>query len=375
MSAEPLTVPLDAAVPVDVQNRPLRAGIIGLGAGRAHMRGYQQAAGVDVFALAGKETERLAELAAIYGAERTYTDWEDLVADPDVDVVSVATPNSLHAPITIAALGAGKHVLCEKPLSVEAGSAADMVHAAVEAGRVLEVAFNFRRRGDVRVLKGYIDEGKLGKVYHAKASWIRRRGIPGIGSWFASKEMAGGGPLIDLGVHVLDLALYLMGEPKVISVTANTYSELGHRGIGGYNSRRFGNDLPFDVEDLATAFLRFENGSTLLLEAAWAANQHRKEDIEIELMGVDGGADIWVKQYADENTLRIFTDVGGRPAVLNPTTPKSLGHRGVVADFVEVVRGGNWSAHTGLDGLRRTQIIDACYASAREGREVRLDAT
>jgi predicted dehydrogenase len=176
-------------------------------------------------------------------------------------------------------------------------------------------------------------------------------------------------------VHVLDLALYLMGEPKVISVSANTYSELGHRGIGGYSrSRKFGNDLAFDVEDLATAFLRFENGSTLLLEAAWAANQHRKEDIEVELMGVDGGADIWVKQYADEDTLRIFTDVGGRPATLAPTTPKSLGHRGVVRDFVDVVRGGNWSAHTGLDGLRRAQIIDACYASAREGREVRLDA-
>jgi predicted dehydrogenase len=338
------------------------------------MRGYQEAPGVEVFALAGKEEDRLGELAEEFGAERTYTDWEGLVADPDVDVVSVATPNLLHAPLTIAALTAGKHVLCEKPLAVTAAGAAEMVQAATEAGRVLETAFNFRRRGDVRVLKSYIDDGHLGKVYHAKASWIRRRGIPGLGSWFASKELAGGGPLIDLGVHVLDLAIYLMGEPKVISVTANTYSELGKRGIGGRSTRRPNTGLAFDVEDLATAFLRFEDGQTLLLEAAWAAYQHRNEDIEVELMGVDAGADIWIKQYADQDTLRIFTDVDGRRAVLNPTTPPSLGHRGVVADFVETVLGGNWSAHTGLDGLRRAQIIDACYSSAMEGREVRLDA-
>ncbi|HEY8790679.1 MAG TPA: Gfo/Idh/MocA family oxidoreductase [Actinopolymorphaceae bacterium] len=356
--------------------RPLRAGVIGLGAGQAHMSGYVKADGVDLVAIAGKEKERLASAAERFNVPHTFEDWEYLVAREDIDLVSIATPNALHAPIAIAALRAGKHVLCEKPLSVDAGSAQQMVDGAVDAGRVLQTAFNFRRRGDVRTLRQHLDTGALGRIYHTKSTWLRRSGIPGLGSWFTSKDLAGGGPLIDLGVHVLDLALYLLDEPRVVSVTAATYAELGGRGRGGSgsSSARFGSGtgLTYQVEDLATAFLRFEDGGSLRLEAAWASYSKAGDDIEIQLMGTDGGAQILIEDYIDENTLRIFTDVGGQPAVTYPATPPSTGHTGVVADFVAAVREGNWAAHVGLDGLRRAQVIDACYASAREGREIRL---
>ncbi len=352
----------------------LRAGVVGLGAGRAHMRGYVSAPGVRLAAIAGKEKDRLADAGAEFDVPRLYEDWQDLVADDTVDLVSVASPNHLHAPIAIAALRAGKHVLCEKPLSVDSESAEAMVAAATTADRVLEVAFNFRRRGDVRVLRQYVDSGALGSIYHAKSSWLRRSGIPGLGSWFTSTSMAGGGPLIDLGVHALDMALFLMDEPRVVSVTAATYSELGRRGLGGSGGhRRFGSDATgYEVEDLATAFLRFDSGASLRLEASWAAYGKAEEDIELELLGTDGGAHILVSHYADSDTLRLFTDVAGRPAVVAPVTPPSWGHTAVVADFVDVVRAGSWSAHSGMDGLRRTRIIDACYRSAREGREVLL---
>ncbi len=354
--------------------RPLRAGVIGLGAGQAHMTGYVKADGVDLVAIAGKEKDRLAYAAERFDVPHTFEDWEDLVAREDIDLVSIATPNALHAPIAIAALRAGKHVLCEKPLSIDAGSAQQMVDAAVDAGRILQTAFNFRRRGDVRTLREHLDTGALGRIYHTKSTWLRRSGIPGLGSWFTSKELAGGGPLIDLGVHVLDLALYLLDEPRIVSVTAATYAELGTRGRGGSGSSftRFGTGLAYEVEDLATAFLRFEDGGSLRLEAGWAAYSKTSDDIEIQLMGSDGGAHILIEDYIDENTLRIFSDVGSQPAVTYPVTPPSLGHSGVVADFVSAVREGNWAAHVGLDGLRRAQVIDACYASAREGREIRL---
>jgi predicted dehydrogenase len=265
-------------------------------------------------------------------------------------------------------------VLCEKPLSIDAASAQQMVDAAVEAGRVLQTAFNFRRRGDVRTLRRHLDTGALGRIYSTKSTWLRRSGIPGLGSWFTSKELAGGGPLIDLGVHVLDLALYLLDEPRVVSVTAATYAELGTRGRGGSGSTfsRFGTGLAFEVEDLATAFLRFEDGGSLRLEASWASYGKAGDDIEVQLMGTEGGAQILIENYVDVDTLRIFSDVGGQPAVTYPSTPPSIGHTGVVADFVAAVHEGNWAAHVGLDGLRRAQVIDACYASAREGREIRL---
>jgi predicted dehydrogenase len=268
------------------------------------------------------------------------------------------------------------HVLCEKPLARTSEEAEAMVAAATEADRVLQVVFNHRVRGDVQVLKRYIDEGKLGKIYYAKASWMRRRGIPGAGTWFVSKEKAGGGPLIDLGVHMLDMALYLLGEPEVLTVSASTYDELARSGKGiDQNARKSGADNIYEVEDLATAFMRLAGGATLLLEASWATNSSAGDDFGITLYGSEGGAEIKVRSYNWQDTLDIYTDIAGTSATIHPQLYRGDGHISVVREFVDIIKSGKWLQHNGIEGLNRVRIIDACYTSASEGHEVSLYGT
>jgi predicted dehydrogenase len=329
--------------------------------------------GVEAVALAGLEEERLRELGGLYGVSNLYRSWEDLVARDDLDVVSIGAPNHLHAPIAIAALKGGRHVLCEKPLARTGTEAEGIVRAAREAGRAVHIAFTQRERGDVQALKRHVEEGNLGRIYHAKATWMRRNGIPGMGGWFTSKEMAGGGPLIDLGVHMVDMALFLMGDPGVESVSCATYAELGPQGRGGWTGKGLmTGDNPYEVEDLATAFIRLSGGATLNLETGWAAYRESSDDFGVTLYGTDGGAEMKVKNYGTRDTVRIYTDVAGVPAVVMPEIEPREGHFAVVRRFVETIRGGNWEGQHGEDGLDRARIIDACYASALQNREVSL---
>src|SRR5690606_26297824 len=190
-----------------------RVGIVGMGwAGETHLKAYQQLPNVDVIAIADPREERLTQLQRTYNIPDVHTHFAPLVERPDPDIVSVCTPNQFHAPISIAALENGKHVLCEKPLARSSDEGEAMVRAVGLAGRVLKVAFISSQRGEVRVLKLMIDEDQLSHIYHSKSSWMRRSGNPGSGGWFTIRELAGGGPQIDHGVHVLDLALYLMDE-------------------------------------------------------------------------------------------------------------------------------------------------------------------
>ena len=361
MAAEPL-------------REPLRVGVVGLGyAGEQHLKNFVKMPNVEAVALAGLEEGRLRELGGLYGVRNLYRSWEELVARDDLDVVSIGAPNHLHAPIAIAALKGGKHVLCEKPLARTGAEAEGIVRAATEADRAVHIAFTQRERGDVQALKRHVDEGNLGRIYHAKATWMRRNGIPGMGGWFTSKEMAGGGPLIDLGVHMIDMALYLMGEPEVETVSCATYAELGPRGRGGRAD--FGlmqGDSPYEVEDLATAFIRLSGGATLNLEAGWAVYRESSDDFGVTLYGTDGGAEMKVKNYGTRDTVRIYTDVAGLPAVVLPEIEPREGHLAVVRRFVETIRSGDWAGQFGEDGLRRARVIDACYASALENREVSL---
>ncbi|MDP9410504.1 MAG: Gfo/Idh/MocA family oxidoreductase [Actinomycetota bacterium] len=358
--------------------QPLRVGVVGLGyAGGQHLKNFARMPNVEAVALAGLEVDLLRELGGRYGVPNLYESWEDLVARDDLDVVSIGAPNHLHAPIAIAALEGGRHVLCEKPLARTGAEAEKIVRAAKEAGRLVHIAFTQRERGDVQALKRHVEEGNLGRIYHAKATWMRRNGIPGMGSWFTDKEMAGGGPLIDLGVHMVDMALYLMGEPEVESVSCATYAELGPRGRGGRNSGRDeGKTIvgdAYEVEDLATAFIRLSGGATLNLETGWAAYRESSDDFGVTLYGTDGGAEMKVRNYGTEDTVRIYTDVAGVPAVVMPEIAPREGHYAVVRRFVETIRGGgDWEGQFGEDGLHRARIIDACYASALENREVTL---
>lgn len=372
-ATEPSTAPPDGTVP-----EPLKIGVIGLGwAGRTHLDAYLKLPEVQVIALAGMEKDRLADLGDQHQIPHRYERWEDLLARDDLDAVSVATPTHLHAPIAIEALRGGRHVLCEKPLARTGPEAEAIVRAALDAGRVLKVSFNHRERGDVAVLKQYVDAGHLGRVYYTKAHWLRRNGIPGMGSWFTNQDMSGGGPLIDLGVHIFDMALYLIGEPKVTAVSASTFAELGPRGRGGRQAptgRLVGDKQvvgsAYEVEDLATAFLRLEGGAALQLETSWATYRKSGDSFGVVLYGTEGGAEIGVENYRQDDTLRVYTDVAGAPAEIHPQLGRGEGHQAVVRSFIDTIRGGDWSAHVGRDGLTRARVIDACYASAREGREV-----
>ncbi len=356
----------------------LRAGVIGLGwAGRQHMDGYAGADDVDLVALAGMEADQLQSLGDLYDVptEHRYASWQDLVASAELDVVSIATPTTLHRPMAVAALDAGIHVLSEKPIAENADRAREMVEAARRNDRVLDVSFNHRRRGDVHALKKIIDAGLLGDIYYAKAGWLRREGIPGLGSWFTRVATAGGGPLMDIGVHMLDMALHLLGEPAVRSATAATYAEFGPRGRGSSSNMTMLKtgvvEGEFDVEDLSTAFLRLDGGATLLLESSWA-QWIPQDQCYVTIYGSEGGASIEWGGPGDPATLNIWTEIEGVPAELQPDVPPDGMHRECVLDFLAKVRSGSFSGYRGEEALTRALVVDACYASAEQGSEVVL---
>ena len=353
---------------------PLRAGVIGLGwAGQQHMAAYADLPEVELVGIAGMEAEPLAKLAGQYDVEVAVPTWQELIETAALDVVSIATPTSLHAPMAIGALNAGIHVLSEKPMAETAPVAATMVAAAKANDRVLDVSFNHRKRGDVQSLKTIIDAGVLGKIYYAKAGWLRREGIPGLGTWFTRAAASGGGPLMDIGVHMLDMALFLLGEPQVKAATAATYAEFGPRGKGGspYGPRRTQANAQFDVEDLSTAFLRLADGGTLLLESSWA-QWIPHDQCYVTLYGADGGASLeWGGEPKEPyRKLSIWTEISGVAAELSPTPPPDGHHRGCVIDFLDKVRSGDFAEHRGEIPLSRAVVVDACYASAQAGTEV-----
>ena len=355
----------------------LRVGVIGIGwAGQQHLLAYLDAPDVEVIALAAKESELLATLGAQHDIDNLFENWEELLALPGLDAVSVAVPTFLHAPIAIAALQRGIHVLTEKPIARNAEEGQRMVDAARSANRVLDVAFNHRRRGDIQALKQVIERGDLGRPYFARAAWQRRRGIPKLGSWFTSEKMAGGGPLADLGVHVLDYALHLLGEPKVIAVSAVTYAEFGPRNLGGTNRETADQSISaFEVEDFAAAFLRLSDGSTLALEASWAGFRAVEDSIEFSVLGTEGGADLSIAGATNTpaGTLSIYTDRAGEPADYSIEADAGRGHIAVVEDFLASVRAPeDWPSTDGSLGFGRALIIDACYQSALLKREIVL---
>ena len=357
------------------ENRKLRIGVIGCGVGFLHLEGLTPNPRVEVVAIAGLDEERCRELAAKHGVPRVYREYQDLIADSDVEAVTVAVPNVLHYPVAIAALEAGKHVMVEKPLARTSEEAAAIIAAALRANRVLGVVFNRRGRQDVQILKREVERGHLGDVYHARAYWMRRSGIPGLGTWFTSKELAGGGPLIDLGVHVLDMAMWVLGNPKAVRVSAATYAALGPQGRGQWRGGRFRADpaASYDVEDFATAFIRFESGLTLHLNASWAAYTGHGDDFGLALMGTDGGAQINAKDYAETGTLRLFSEIDGIPTVTEPLLLKQHGHGEVLKQFVDSVLDGTPMSPSGEEGLARVQLIEAIYRSAELGEEVAIE--
>jgi predicted dehydrogenase len=360
-------------------NGVLRVGVVGVGwAGHQHAAAYHAHPGTELAAIAGLEEPVRSALAAKYGVERHVASWEELLELDGLDAISVAVPTFLHAPIAIAALERGVHVLSEKPIARTVDEAVEMVEAARAAERVLDVAFNHRQRGDIQALKSVVDAGRLGRLYYAKAWWLRRSGIPTLGSWFTSADLAGGGPLLDIGVHVLDYSLFLLGNPGITAVSASTYDLLGSAGFGSSleDDKTGATDaMTFDVEDLATVFMRLHDGATLVVEASWAAHRTHQDEFGITLYGTEGGAELIVRDMEPVGSLRIFTDAGGVAAETRLTAQPGRAHKAVVDQFVRRIRSGDWRGADAAGAAGLARVVDACYRSAAEQREIRLDGS
>jgi len=352
-------------------SKKLRVGIIGTGSiSHMHSASYQQHESAEITALCDIDEERVHKAAKKYGVAKTYTDYRKMLAQHELDAVSVCTWNSEHAPCTIAALEAGLHVLCEKPMAINQSEAAAMQNTARKSGKLLMIGFVRRFGNDCRVLKDFIREGALGEIYYTKTAYLRRFGCPG--GWFGEKARSGGGPIIDLGVHVIDLTRYLMGNLTPVSVYAAAYKKLlGNKevkGVEGYTSATKSENDILDVEDMASALIRYDNGAILSLETSFALNI--KEDIgSIELMGTKGGAKL-------DPQLEIFTDQNGYMVNVGFDCPTALSFEGLfeneVNHFIDCCLNGTTCLSPAEDGVEVMRIIDAIYASAQAGHEVIL---
>lgn len=353
-------------------NNKIKIGIIGTGSiSNEHINSYLKNPNVELYAFCDINEEHLNTMAEKYEVTKTFTDINEMLSLKEIDAVSVCTWNSAHAPCVIAALNAGKHVMCEKPMATSAEDARAMKAAADKNGKLLMIGFVRRYGNDCELLKDFISTGYFGDLYYAKATYLRRKGSPG--GWFGDKSRSGGGPLIDLGVHVIDLVRYLMGNPKPVSIYGATFKKLFDRKnvkdeVGYTSSSKTDNDI-FDVEDLVTAMIRFDNGAVLSIESSFSLNIKNDEG-KIELFGTKAGAKL------DPN-LQIFTEVNGYMANVSLNTSTALSFDGLFAKeidhFVSCLKDGIPCKSPAQDGVDIMTIIDAIYESAKTGHEVMIN--
>jgi len=349
----------------------LRIGVIGAGSiSDLHLQSYANHPGVEIYAICDLNEGRAKEKAGKYGASMTFTDYRELLALPEVDAVSVCTWNDTHASIAAAALDAGKHVLVEKPLSKTVDEALLVEQAAKRSGKVLQVGFVRRYASNTILLKRFIDDGELGDIYYAKASCLRRLGNPG--GWFSDVERSGGGPLIDLGVHIIDICWYLMGRPKVVSVSGNAYNRLGNRsnvqGLSFYKAADY-DASKNTVEDLANALIRFENGASLMVDVSFTLHA-KKDELSVKLYGERGGAELEPElQLVLE---RHDTILNAAPQVDNASFDFKDAFQREINHFVAAARGEAETLSPVQDGVELMKMLTAIYESARTGQEIRL---
>jgi predicted dehydrogenase len=326
-----------------------------------HARGYQSAGGFKVVAVADLIPQRRKKLIEEFKIEREVAEAKELLAQKDLDAVSVCLPNHLHAAITIAALRAGKHVVCEKPPAMNAKEAQRIAAAAQRAKKVVLYSVQRRFGGAEQAAKQAIAKGYAGDVYHARSAWTRTRGIPIGTGWFTHKDEAGGGALIDIGVHMLDLAWHMLGQPKPTSVFGavhQRFSDLAPKNVGD------------DVEDSAFALIRFENGKSLELATSWALNQPPQQQGTIcRIYGDKAGVDVYTPNGSV--IYRGFSNHGdAKPTPLKP--PKVTGHTALMRHFRECVNGKSQPLVGPTEGVMLMKMIDAIYKSARTGKSVAL---
>jgi len=347
----------------------LKVGVIGLGGiANTHMPGWQASPHTEVVAGSDVRPEVFDTWKQKYGLTRFYENFQDLIADPEIDIIDICSPNMFHTEQAIAALNAGKHVICEKPLAPTPGDIRKMIEARDRSGKLLMTAQHFRFRGVSQAAKAEIDEGALGDVYHARAWMLRRCLLPNRDT-FIKKSHSGGGPTIDIGVHILDLTLWLMGHPKPVAVSGVARAALAHHKDAFTMWGRARVQEGMDVEDFAAAFVRFENGATLMLEVSWLLHHNTQgEEAKVWLYGVEGGLEwpsdtLMTSNYATKQLLT---------TTLTATSDTMEPHALECVEFARAVAEGLPSPVPAEQSLMVQSILDGIYRSQASGAEVKI---
>ena len=360
----------------------LRVGLIGTGmiCNIAHVPAWR-ALGDDVEMVGAADivASHAQGTAQAHGIPHWFDDPQRMLDELDLDVVSICAPNVYHKPWTLAALDAGAHVLCEKPVATSYQDAVEMYAAADAAGKLLMVGQSLRFRSENVAAKALADAGYLGQAYYAEAGAMRRRGVPEWGQ-FHMMEHSGGGPIYDIGVHALDLVLWLIGSPRVVAASGATYTRLANRDEGlvtsqadsgapeGVPTARPYDYREFDVEDLGVGFMRLENGMTIVLRASWAANIPEGTGSTF-ILGTEAGMAL--------NPLRLIGTLGPYQADTTPVVPGkdeffAMGHIREAAHFVRAIRGEEELLVTRDEVLNVIHALEGLYQSAETGKEVQL---
>ena len=347
--------------------KTIKVGMIGAGAiAPEHCRGIRLHPAAELVAVADASKERADALAREFRVERVFADPAELLRSPDIDAVSIALPNYLHASTAIAALQAGKHVLLEKPFAMSVAEANEVVAAAKKSGKIFTVGMNQRFTREAQTVQELKERGELGEIYHAKAYWCRRAGAPKFGTWFLHKKRSGGGALLDIGVHMLDLALALMGNFAVETVSGFSYLKFGNRGLGeGGWGKSDAEEHLFDVDDFSGGLIRLAGGATVALDVSWIRHQADADRHDVELYGTEGGASVYPAR------LFKFLPGGTGYQIIEPKGGQlKYKHCSRHHNWIDAILGEAPLEATLEQALTIQRVLDALYESAASGREV-----
>jgi predicted dehydrogenase len=360
----------------------MKTAIIGAG-GMApyHYEGFIRA-GAEVIAVADMDIGRAQSFGSGRQIKKFYKNLsETLAAHPELDAVSIITPNKFHKALVIEALEKGKHVYCEKPPALNGEETRAMSEASKRSGKVLMFDFNNRARPEAQAIYRYIREGRVGKINSAQAAWIRRAGIPGFGGWFTTKALSGGGPALDL-LHMLDLALWFMGYPEPEYLLGSAYYDfIDNRAFKGpWGTAGSTKDIA-DVESACHAMVTFRTGQCLMFRSSWA-EMNEREIVSVIFQGSKMGGKVerlFGTDGLDETSIdscKLFVEEYGNQADLDIKVGKdeSMGRINNASNFINAVQGTAAAINTPREALILMRIIDALYESAASGRPVSLDA-
>ncbi len=338
----------------------IKVALIGTGqiASKIHIFSLKALQEVEVVAACDTSGTLAESFAADFGIEKHFSSHLEMLDAVKPDAVIISVPNKYHADITCDALNSGCHVYCEKPPAISAQEAELMHNTADKAGKLLTYGFHHRHGSNVSFFKSKVDNGDFGELYHAKAQWLRRRGIPGWGS-FTNKEIQGGGALIDIGCHMLDLAAYLLGYPSVDYVCASAHDKIGKQGgvglMGSWDSEKF------TVEDCLFGLIRFKNGATLQLDTSFALNMKSKDIKNVQLFGSKLGGSLFPPEIYFEEHGQIID--GELPFVVAENL-----HQLAMSNFIKACIGKEELLVTSEQGLYVQKLVSALYESAQHGK-------